>query len=97
MGAPMCSQCSGEAGIMPEDHDQEQEAFASPYEGLINRRDLLKAAGVGAGLAAAGMAASSPLGKVVSAAHVTEFHSAWPYVAPPTGHFNTFASDGNAI
>ena len=24
---------------------------------------------------------------------VSEFHTAWPYQAPPAGHFNTFVSD----
>ncbi len=82
---------------MAEDQDQEQGTPISPFEGLISRRDILKAAGVGVGLASAGMVATSPLGQVASAAHTRDFHIAWPYEAPPTGHFNTFGSNSLAI
>lgn len=32
-----------------------------------------------------------------AAAAVSEFHPAWPYSPPPTGHFNTFVTDGFAM
>jgi hypothetical protein len=28
---------------------------------------------------------------------VSEFHPAWPYSPPPTGHYNTFVTDGFAM
>jgi peptide/nickel transport system substrate-binding protein len=41
--------------------------------------------------AAAGEQAAS------AASGVSEFHPAWPYSPPPTGHFNTFTPDGMAL
>lgn len=32
-----------------------------------------------------------------AATGVSEFHPAWPYTPPPTGHFNTFTPDGFAL
>ncbi|HEU0164284.1 MAG TPA: ABC transporter substrate-binding protein, partial [Thermomicrobiales bacterium] len=59
-------------------------------------------AGMGAGAFAAAMlsgaALPAGLGRVAMAQDGgKEFHSAYPYTAPPTGHFNSFASDGNGI
>ena len=55
----------------------------------LSRRHLLGgAAGFGAALALGG-------GRAVMAQDGSaEFHAAWPYQAPPTGHFNTFVTNG---
>ncbi|MGC4191427.1 MAG: ABC transporter substrate-binding protein [Thermomicrobiales bacterium] len=59
-------------------------------------------AGVSAGTIAAAMLAGGPLpmgaGRVVMAQDGgKEFHSAYPYEAPPAGHFNSFASTGSIL
>jgi len=41
---------------------------------------------------AAGPAGETPASG--EAAGVSEFHPAWPYTAPPVGHFNTFVTNG---
>ena len=44
---------------------------------------------------AIGASATLPFGRTVFAQDGgTEFHGAWPYLEPPTGHFNTFVTDG---
>ncbi|MGB3330026.1 MAG: hypothetical protein WBA46_13785, partial [Thermomicrobiales bacterium] len=59
-------------------------------------------AGVGAGTIAAAMLTGGALpmgaGRVVMAQDGgKEFHSAYPYDEPPTGHFNSFATTGNIL
>jgi len=59
-------------------------------------------AGASAGTLAAAMLAGGPLplgaGRVVMAQDGgKEFHAAYPYEEPPTGHFNSFASTGNIL
>src|SRR5205085_10941666 len=74
--------------------DQEPSLF----DAEVSRRRALELAGAGAAVVAAGLTAPAALvGAATSAAKVREFHSASPYVAPPQGHFNQYASDGNAI
>ncbi len=58
-----------------------------------------RAVSMGAGAVTAAMLAGAPipggLGRVVMAQDGgKEFHAAWPYQAPPKGHFNTFVTDG---
>ncbi|MEZ4864770.1 MAG: ABC transporter substrate-binding protein [Caldilineaceae bacterium] len=47
-----------------------------------------------AGGAAAPAAGGESQAAASAGAAVSEFHPAWPYSPPPTGHFNTFAPDG---
>jgi len=47
------------------------------------------------GAATTGQASSGAA--AAPAAGVSEFHPAWPYSPPPTGHFNTFVNDGFAM
>lgn len=46
---------------------------------------------------AGGAAPASGDQAAAPAAAVSEFHPAWPYSPPPTGHFNTFVTDGFAM
>jgi peptide/nickel transport system substrate-binding protein len=69
-----------------------------PFEHRISRRDLLKTAAVGSGLAL--LAASGPWTEAVAAAAAAngkEFHGAWPYELPPNGHFNEMYGVTHAI
>ena len=50
-----------------------------------------------AGGAAAPAAPASGDQAAAPDAAVSEFHPAWPYSPPPTGHFNTFVTDGFAM
>ena len=79
-----------------------QETEMSPLESGISRRRALQVAGAGAAVAAVGLALPGGLVEAAVSSHPSgaasrEFHSAWPYVAPPQGHFNHYSSDGNAI
>jgi peptide/nickel transport system substrate-binding protein len=86
---------------MSENEDRsitDQEKELSLFDAEVSRRRALEIAGAGAAVAAAGMVAPATLvGAATSAAKVREFHAATAYVAPPQGHFNQYASDGNAI
>lgn len=58
-----------------------------------------RAVGVGAGAVSAAMLTGAPipagLGRTVMAQDgTTDFHAAWPYQTPPTGHFNSFVTNG---
>jgi peptide/nickel transport system substrate-binding protein len=50
----------------------------------------------GAAAPAGGDSAAAPAAEA-PVAGVSEFHPAWPYSAPPVGHYNTFAPDGFAM
>jgi len=84
---------------MSENHDQTPlgEAEMSVLQSPITRRKALRAAGVGVAAAAALTVPGFSGSEASAAGKVREFHSAWPYVAPPTGHFNEYSSDGNVI
>src|SRR5919197_1504189 len=77
----------------------DQETEPSLFDAEISRRRALQIAGAGAAVAAAGMAAPATLAGATTpaAGKVREFHAAWPYTAPPVGHFNEYASNGYAI
>ncbi|HEV2127901.1 MAG TPA: ABC transporter substrate-binding protein, partial [Thermomicrobiales bacterium] len=77
--------------------DTFEETHRSMLQAPMSRR---RAMGVGAGAVGAAMLTGAPLpagfGRVVMAQDGgAEFHSAYPYQQPPTGHFNTFVT--NAI
>jgi peptide/nickel transport system substrate-binding protein len=72
--------------------DLHRRALETP----MSRRRLF---GVGAGAVSAAILAGAPipggLGRVVMAqGGGAEFHSAWPYETPPTGHFNSLVAHG---
>lgn len=73
----------------------DKEITPSVFATNLNRRDALKVAGASAAVAA--IAPASLLDTASAATKVREFHAAWPYVAPPQGHFNEYSSDGNVI
>jgi len=77
--------------------DQENESSA--FNAEVSRRRALQIAGAGAAVAMAGLTLPGKLVEAAtpSASKVREFHTAWPYLAPPQGHFNQYASDANAI
>jgi peptide/nickel transport system substrate-binding protein len=77
--------------------DQENEPSA--FNAEVSRRRALQIAGAGAAVAMAGLTLPGKLVEAAtpSAGKVREFHTAWPYLAPPQGHFNQYASDANAI
>jgi peptide/nickel transport system substrate-binding protein len=64
-------------------------AHPSAFDYRISRRDLLRTATVGSGLAvlAAATATAVPIAAAQSAGG-KEFHGAWPFELPPNGHFN---------
>lgn len=73
-----------------------EDTHRSVLQAPMSRR---RAAGLGAGAISAAMLAGAPipggLGRTVIAQDgAAEFHAAWPYQAPPTGHFNSFATNG---
>ncbi|HYH11607.1 MAG TPA: ABC transporter substrate-binding protein, partial [Thermomicrobiales bacterium] len=74
-----------------------EETHRSVLQAPMSRR---RAMGLGAGAVSAAMLAGAPLpaglGRVVMAQDGgAEYHAAYPYQQPPTGHFNTFVT--NAI
>ena len=77
--------------------DSFEETHRSVLQAPMSRR---RAVGMGAGAVSAAMLAGAPLpgglGRVVMAQDGgAEYHAAYPYQQPPTGHFNTFVT--NAI
>lgn len=77
--------------------DNVEATHRSVLQAPVSRR---RAVGMGAGAVGAAMLAGAPipggLGRVVMAQDGgAEFHAAYPYQQPPTGHFNTFVT--NAI
>ncbi len=77
-------------GTLPRD--------ASPLASMIDRRRLLgtTAGAAGAAFALGGLPGIS--GRAVRAQDgAAEFHSAWPYQIPPTGHFNLIPGVTNGI
>src|SRR5690242_4924243 len=59
------------------------------FDHRLSRRDLLRGATVGGGLAL--LAATTSAWPSIAAAQPAggkEFHGAWPYEVPPNGHFN---------
>src|SRR6266571_421603 len=65
-------------------------AHPSAFDHRISRRDLLRTATVGTGLALLAGSTSSSLAFAAPAQQAggKEFHGAWPYELPPSGHFN---------
>lgn len=76
--------------------DTFEDLHRCALEAPVSRRRLF---GMGAGAVSAAILAGAPipggLGRVVMAQDGgAEFHSAWPYETPPSGHFNTFVAHG---
>jgi peptide/nickel transport system substrate-binding protein len=71
----------------------------SAFDHRISRRQLLRTVTVGSGLALlAGATTSLPaLAAPARQASGKEFHGAWPYELPPTGHFNYIQGITHAI
>lgn len=70
----------------------------SAFEHRFTRRDLLRTATVGSGLAVlAAATASVPAVAFAKQAGAKEFHGAWPYELPPNGHFNYMVGVTHAI
>lgn len=66
---------------------------SASVDGSFTRREALGALVVGtAGLGLTLVAPGAP-----AQARTGEFHGAWPYLLPPTGHYNTFLLDGSAL
>ena len=64
-------------------------AHRPPSDHRISRRDLLRTAAVGSGLALLAGSSSWPaLAAAPAAQGGAEFHGAWPFELPPNGHFN---------
>jgi peptide/nickel transport system substrate-binding protein len=72
---------------------------SSAFDWRISRRHLLRTAAVGSGVAVLGSLASSvPIAAApLAQAGGKEFHGAWPYELPPTGHFNYMQGITHAI
>jgi peptide/nickel transport system substrate-binding protein len=73
---------------------------SSAFDQRFSRRHLLRTATVGSGLML--LAAASPSVPALAApadqaAGGKEFHGAWPYEVPPTGHFNYMVGITHAI
>ena len=73
-----------------------EDTRRSVLQAPMSRR---RAVGTGVGAVSAAILAGAPipggLGRTVMAQDGgAEFHGAWPYQAPPTGHFNTFVTNG---
>src|SRR5262245_20093631 len=66
-------------------------AHPSAFDYRLSRRQLLRTATVGSGLALLAAATSSAIPAFAAPAQQAagkEFHGAWPYEVPPNGHFN---------
>src|SRR5438105_4551704 len=72
-------------------------AQSSAFDHRISRRDLIRTATVGTGLAllAAGVT-TAPIAAAQSAG-AKEFHGAWPFELPPNGHFNYMVGVAHGI
>ena len=72
-------------------------AQSSAFDHRISRRDLIRTATVGTGLAllAAGVT-TTPIAAAQSAG-AKEFHGAWPFELPPNGHFNYMVGVAHGI
>src|SRR5215472_16856884 len=78
--------------------DLPMSAHPSAFDHRISRRDLLRGATVGGGLALlAGASSAWPAIAAAQGAGGKEFHGAWPYEVPPNGHFNEMFGVTNAI
>src|SRR5207248_5655084 len=85
--------------------DLPMSTHPSAFDHRISRRDLLRGVTIGSGLALLAAAtplnsaAAAPLASVAAAqpAGGKEFHGAWPYELPPTGHFNYMVGITHAI
>jgi peptide/nickel transport system substrate-binding protein len=72
---------------------------SSAFDGRISRRQLLRTVTIGSGLALVAAAASAVPAAAEPALQAggKEFHGAWPYELPPTGHFNFMFGITHAI
>jgi peptide/nickel transport system substrate-binding protein len=73
---------------------------SSGFDQRISRRHLLRTVTVGSGLALLAAAASNVPALAAPANQAgggKEFHGAWPYEVPPTGHFNYMVGITHAI
>src|SRR5436305_15300593 len=73
---------------------------SSAFDQRISRRQLLRTAAVGSGIAVlAATTSNAPVfaAPAQQAAGGKEFHGAWPYEVPPTGHFNYMQGITHAI
>jgi peptide/nickel transport system substrate-binding protein len=72
---------------------------SSAFDGRISRRQLLRTVTIGSGLALVAAAASTVPAAAEPALQAggKEFHGAWPYELPPTGHFNFMFGITHAI
>jgi peptide/nickel transport system substrate-binding protein len=81
---------------MASDRDQSKNDLISTP---LSRRQALGTLAVGAGaamgldLGLSGQIARAAQGRAIHG----EFHGAWPYLTPPSGHYNTFIVDGSAF
>jgi peptide/nickel transport system substrate-binding protein len=60
----------------------------------LTRRQFLGLSAAGAGLLLAGCGGGGQKHGEGGGGSAKEFHGAYPYQLPPTGHFNTFATNG---
>src|SRR5258708_17764211 len=63
----------------------------------ISRRDLLRTATIGSGLALLAAVTSTATVAAAQPAGGKEFHGAWPFEVPPNGHFNYIQGITHAI
>ena len=64
------------------------------FASSLSRRQAL---GLAAGASAAALGLDLGLGGATAQAAIHgEFHGAWPYLTPPSGHYNTFITTGSA-
>jgi hypothetical protein len=73
--------------------DQEH-SDGNVFASSLSRRQALGLA-AGAGAVALGLDLGLN-GETAEAAIHGEFHGAWPYLTPPSGHYNTFITRGSA-
>ena len=79
--------------------DHEQPTSIVPAASLSRRQALgaLAAGGCAVALGRSLGLTAEPLHAQAPPAIHGEFHGAWPYLLPPSGHYNTFITDGSAL
>src|SRR5690606_18051667 len=84
-----CTDSKGPSDSRPRKECVVMHSGSGILESSLSRRHLVGgAAALGATLAVGGGRA------VIAQDGSAEFHAAWPYQQPPTGHFNTFVTNG---